>query len=160
MKKIILVGLVLAIMYALSARADDSGIPERPMAATVSIFSTSTNWEGLTGLQLSEYRGDFIPDSDLIGSKGLILYYLDSFPCYGLGFGVRVWLGPRNKSEGTLNIACIYPPSEIKFAYRNAARDADQAETKGILTCPVSGNRELEIDLSKCVKGEDWRDRK
>ena len=32
----------------------------------VSIFSTSTDWQGITGLLLNEYRGVFKPDSKLI----------------------------------------------------------------------------------------------
>ena len=87
--------------------------------------------------------------------------YLDGFPCYGLGFGVRVWIGPDGKSDNDLAIACVAAPTEIKFAYRNATRDADQATTTGILTCPVSDDgRELTIRLSDCTVGPDWDDYK
>lgn len=134
----------------------DGGRPNAPAPTPrVSIFSTSTDWEGVTGLQLSQYRGNFIPDTRLIG-KGLVLYYLDGFPCYGLGEGVRIWFGPNNKQDGSLRIVCLYPPKEINFAWRNATRDANQTATTGILTCPVKGERELTIDLSKCTRGADW----
>lgn len=147
MKKIISVLLALIVAPAYSATTP---------APRVSIFSTSTDWQAVTGLTLNEYSGKFISDKKLVG-RGLVLYYLDGFPCYGLGFGVRVWIGPDGKSDNDLAIACVAAPTEIKFAYRNATRDADQATTKGILTCPVSDRgRDLTIDLSDCIVGPDW----
>lgn len=138
--------------------AGNSGDNSQPSQPRVSVFSTSTDWEGLTGLSYHEYKGKFITSSSLVG-KGLVLYYLDGFPCYGLGYGVRVWLGPNNKHDGELRIACIYPPSEINFTWRNATRDADQAVSTGLLTCPVeSDGRDLTINLSECKKGKDWKD--
>ena len=126
----------------------------------VSIFSTSTDWQAVTGLLLNEYRGTFIPDKNLV-KRGLVLYYLDGFPCYGLGDGVRVWIGPNDQNHEHLRIACVAAPTEIKFAYINASRDADDQTTTGILTCPVSDNgRELTIDLSDCSVGPDWDDYK
>lgn len=153
-------GLMVAIVLAMPAVAADDDTPPQ-VAPRVSIFSTSTDWEGLTGLQLNEYRIKFVPDSKLIGRQGLVLYYLDGFPCYGLGFGVRVWLGPNGKDDGgKISIACVYPPTEVKFTWRNATRDADQAVSTGMLTCPVKGDRELTVDLSKCVKDKDWTEYK
>lgn len=147
MKKIISVLLALIVAPAYSATTP---------APRVSIFSTSTDWQAVTGLTLNEYSGKFISDKKLVG-RGLVLYYLDGFPCYGLGFGVRVWIGPDGKSDNNLAIACVAVPTEIKFAYRNATRDADQATTTGILTCPVSDRgRDLTIDLSDCIVGPDW----
>jgi hypothetical protein len=147
MKKIISVLLALIVAPAYSATTP---------APRVSIFSTSTDWQAVTGLTLNEYSGKFISDKKLVG-HGLVLYYLDGFPCYGLGFGVRVWIGPDGKSDNDLAIACVAAPTEIKFAYRNATRDADQATTTGILTCPVSDRgRDLTIDLSDCIVGPDW----
>ncbi len=151
MKKIISVLLALIVAPAYSATTP---------APRVSIFSTSTDWQAVTGLTLNEYSGKFISDKKLVG-RGLVLYYLDGFPCYGLGFGVRVWIGPDGKSDNDLAIACVAAPTEIKFAYRNATRDADQATTTGILTCPVSDHgRDLTIDLSDCIVGSDWDDYK
>lgn len=147
MKKIISVLFALIVAPAYSATTP---------APRVSIFSTSTDWQAVTGLTLNEYSGKFISDKKLVG-RGLVLYYLDGFPCYGLGFGVRVWIGPDGKSDNDLAIACVAAPTEIKFAYRNATRDADQATTTGILTCPVSDRgRDLTIDLSDCIVGPEW----
>ena len=135
--------LILAL-FALPAIAASTSAPQ----PRLSIFSTSTDWQAVTGLTLNEYRGKFISDKKLVG-RGLVLYYLDGFPCYGLGFGVRVWVGPDGQTDNDLAIAC--------FAYRNATRDADQAATTGILTCPVSDRgRDLTIDLSDCIVGPDW----
>lgn len=132
---------------------------EKPVVRRVSIFSTSTDWEAITGLSLSEFRGKFISDSKLVGNKGLVLYYLDGFPCYGLGEGVRVWIDPRGRADNDLRIVCLRPPQQINFAWRNMTRDADQGVTTGILTCPVSASgRDLTIELSKCKKGPDWPD--
>ncbi len=150
MKKII--SAIFAMFLSAQCIAGDA-----PVVKRVSIFSTSTDWQAVTGLDLNQYTATFRPDSRLIGRQGLILYYLDAFPCYGLAYGVRVWLGPNGKNDGALQIACVAAPTEIHFAYRNATRDADQATTTGILTCPVAGRtRELTIDLSRCTVGPDW----
>jgi hypothetical protein len=152
MKKIIL--FLICAFFVSGAYSADATQP------CVSIFSTSTDWQGVTGLTLNEYNGKFISDKKLVG-RGLVLYYLDGFPCYGLGYGVRVWVGPDGKTNNDLHIACVAAPHEINFAYRNAARDADQATTTGILTCPVTGRgRDLTIDLSDCKIGPDWDDYK
>lgn len=154
MKKI--VSVIFAMVLSAPCIADDA-----PVVKRVSVFSTSTDWQAVTGLNLNQYSATFRPDSKLIGRQGLVLYYLDAFPCYGLGYGVRVWLGPNGKSDGTLQIACVATPTEIHFAYRNATRDADQAATTGILTCPVDGRtRDLTIDLSRCSVGPDWSEYK
>lgn len=150
MKKII--SAIFAMFLSAQCIAGDA-----PVVKRVSIFSTSTDWQAVTGLDLNQYTATFRPDSRLIGRQGLILYYLDAFPCYGLAYGVRVWLGPNGKNDGALQIACVAAPTEIHFAYRNATRDADQAATTGILTCPVDGRtRDLTIDLSRCSVGPDW----
>ena len=165
MKNIIfalIVFLFSSASYAAISLKPDGGIGTLPNPDTVlptqriSIFSTSTDWEGVTGLRLAEYDGKFVSDSRLVG-RGLVLYYLDGFPCYGLGSGVRVWIGPNGRSDQELSIACVAAPTEIKFAYMNALRDADDRTTKGILTCPVSASgHELTIRLSDCTVGPDW----
>ena len=148
MKKILYA--FIGVLFLGGAYAADTSAPR------VSIFSTSTDWQAVTGLTLNEYNGTFISDKRLVG-RGLVLYYLDGFPCYGLGYGVRVWIGPNGQNHEHLHIACVAAPTEIKFAYRNATRDADQATTTGILTCPVSDSgRELTIDLADCIVGPDW----
>ena len=155
---LIMVCMMSGPLFAADAPSGDAGGSGSTPAPTprISLFSTSTDWQALTGLRYSEYRGKFIPSSGIVG-RGLVLYYLDGFPCYGLGEGVRVWIGPNNKHDGELRIACLYAPTEINFTWRNAARDADQAVSTGILTCPVdSDGRELTIDLAHCEKGPDW----
>ena len=152
MKRIIF-ALFCIVSFGCLAHADTQ--PSIPVPR-VSVFSTTTDWQALTGLMLNEYRGVFKTDSKLVGSKGIVLYYLDSFPCYGLGDGVRVWFGPNGKSDGSLRIACVYAPDTIMFSYRNATRDADDARNTGMLTCSVtSDGRELSIDMAKCQKGKD-----
>ena len=153
MKRVILP--LLMIMVTCGAFAAK---PDAPTYGPLySIFSTSTDWEGVTGLHLSEYKGTFIGDKKLAAPKGLVLYYLDGFPCYGLGSWVRAWISPTGRADEHLRIACVYAPDEIKFAYRNAPNDAIEAATTGLLTCPVTTRgREITIDLSKCVKGKDW----
>ena len=146
--------VILSALPAFAADAPSGG--ENAPVPRISIFSTSSDWQALTGLRYSEYRGEFIPSSNIVG-RGLVLYYLDGFPCYGLGEGVRVWIGPNGKHDGELRLACLYAPTEIKFTWRNATRDADQEQSTGILTCPVeSDGRELTIELSQCDKGPDW----
>lgn len=163
MRKILSSILLLTMVCAAHAATAPTPAPddETPVIRRVSIFSTSTDWEAITGLQLAEYRGTFIPDTKIIGAKGVVLYYLDGFPCYGLGEGVRIWMGPNNKHSGELRIACVHAPTEIKFSWRNAARDADDATGTGLLTCPVSDKgRELIINMNKCTKGKNWAEYK
>lgn len=156
MKKLL---IAFGIAVFMGASFADTTTP--PLLRRVSIFSTSTDWQAITGLLLNEYRGFFKPDSKLIGNKGLVLYYLDGFPCYGLGEGVRIWMGPNNKHDGDLRIACVYAPETINFSWRNATRDADDAVGTGLITCPVDADgRDLHIDLSKCTLGKDWSEYK
>jgi hypothetical protein len=150
MKKIL--GLMMLVPSI--ALADTAPAPR------VSIFSTSTDWQAVTGLTLNECRGTITGRSKLIG-RGMVLYYLDGFPCYGLGDGVRAWVAPDGTSRDDIRIACVAEPTEIKFAYLHASRDADDQTTTGIITCPTNGKgRELTIDLSDCVVGPDWKEYK
>lgn len=147
----------LFLIFAFLLLLPDCRAADSQPVPRISIFSTSTDWQAVTGLLLNEYRATIIPDKKIVG-RGLVLYYLDGFPCYGLGEGVRVWVGP-NWNHQHLRIACIAAPTEIKLAYRNALRDADEATTTGILYCPVDGDgRELTIKLSDCTVGPDWKD--
>ena len=86
----------------------------------------------------------------------MVLYYLDSFPCYGEADSVRVWVSPNGKMSGNLRLVCVAKPEKISFAWRNATEDATQARSTGILTCPVEGKRNFTIDISKCERGPDW----
>lgn len=152
MKKIL--AMVLFLLPVCAFAADNP--PSMP-APRVSIFSTTTDWAALTGLPLRQFTGKFVwSNADVL--RGMVLYYLDAFPCYGEADSVRIWLGPNKQEDGKLRLVCVHIPEKISFAWRNATRDADQAESKGILTCPVTGDYELKIDISKCVRGPEWKE--
>jgi hypothetical protein len=108
---------------------------------------------------LRQFTGDFKWSNADVG-RGMVMYYLDAFPCYGEADSVRIWLGPNKQREGKLRLVCVHAPTEISFTWRDATRDADQAQSTGILKCPVTGDYELTIDMSKCVRGPDWKEYK
>lgn len=158
MKKLI---ALLSVLFCFSANAETTTTPPAPLPGPrVSLFSTTVDWAGVTGLPLSQYVGHFKGQNRSLLKNGLVLYYLDSFPCYGEADSVRVWISPTGDAVGYLRLVCITAPKQIKFAWRNAPQDAEQAETTGILECPVTGDYNIEIDLSKCQKGPDWADLK
>lgn len=128
-------------------------------ATRVSVFSTTTDWTAVTGLPARQYSVDFIWENADI-DKGLLLYYLDGFPCYGIADSVRVWLGKNKKTDGKLRLVCVHKPATINFSWQNAGRDARDNAGTGILTCPVSGDFDLSIDLSKCNRGAEWSEYK
>ncbi len=133
----------------------DNNIPPR-----ISVFSTTVDWAAVTGLTLHQYTGKVTGINKSLVKNGLVLYYLDSFPCYGEADSVRVWLSPNGKMSGNLRIVCIHKPETISFAWRNASDDATQAKTTGILNCPINGDRHFTIDISKCEIGPDWTEYK
>ncbi len=150
---------MFAIILSFGVMAADEPVPPTPAGPRVSIFSTTTDWAALTGLPLRQYVGRFTwKNSDV--ERGVVLYYLDAFPCYGEADSVRIWLGPNRQSTGILRLVCVHAPTEISFTWRYATREADQAQSTGILKCPVTGDRELDIDFSKCVRGPEWKDYK
>lgn len=155
MKKFLTLFCVLGCFSAFAATTTQPLPPAR-----VSLFSTSTDWEGITGLRLSQYTGEISGTSKLLVKEGLVLYYLDGFPCYGEADSVRVWLSPNGKMTGNLRIVCVHKPETISFAYRNAEEDALDARTTGILTCPITGDRHFKIDISKCIRGKNWTEYK
>lgn len=146
MKKFLFI--LMSILLVLNVNAD---------TPRVSLFSTTVDWSAVTGLSLYQYNGNiFGKNSDLV-KQGLVLYYLDAFPCYGAADSVRVWVGKDGKVDGNLRLICIHEPDEIKFAWRNAKSDAIQDKTDGLLVCPVSSKgREINIDISKCTRGKSW----
>jgi hypothetical protein len=124
------------------------------------VFSTTVDWAAVTGLPLRQYTGKITGTDKKLVKDGVVLYYLDAFPCYGEADSVRVWLSPKGKMSGFLRIVCVHKPEKISFAWRNAEEDATQARSTGILTCPVSGSTNFTIDISKCEQGPDWVDYK
>lgn len=139
--------------FSFFAFADD-------IAPRVSIFSTTVDWEAITGLRLNQYTGKITGTNKSLVKQGLVLYYLDSFPCYGQADSVRVWLSPNGKMSGDLRITCISKPEKISFAWRNAEEDAIDSKTTGIMTCPVEGNRSFTINISECEIGKKWTEYK
>ncbi|MCQ2581775.1 MAG: hypothetical protein MJ170_02215 [Alphaproteobacteria bacterium] len=127
----------------------------------ISLFSTTVDWAAITGLSLHQYTGSFVgKNSDLV-KKGIVLYYLDAFPCYGEADSVRVWISPKGEVVGNLRLVCIHEPTEVKFAWNNEKQDAIQSVTTGLLTCPVRVNGgDFSVDLSKCTRGTDWQEYK
>ena len=134
--------------------------PGPAIVQRVSVFSTTVDWAAVTGLTLNQYTGTIKGTDKSLVKEGLVLYYLDSFPCYGEADSVRVWLSPRGKMSGHLRIVCLYQPETISFAWRNATEDATQARSTGILTCPLEGKRNFTIDIAKCERGPDWSERR
>ncbi len=126
----------------------------------VSIFSTTVDWSAVTGLPWQQFRGKFVGQDKSLVKQGLVLYYLDSFPCYGEADSVRVWLSPNGKMSGHLRLVCVHKPETISFSWRNATEDALDSVSTGILTCPVSGNSDFTIDITKCERGKDWKEYK
>jgi hypothetical protein len=143
------------VLLSVNAFADSV----RP-APRVSLFSTTVDWAAVTGLPLQQYTGKISGINKSFVKDGLVLYYLDSFPCYGEADSVRVWLSPSGKMSGHLRIVCVHKPETISFAWRNADEDATQARSTGILTCPVDGNTNFTIDISKCTIGKNWNEYK
>ncbi len=146
--------LLIAVFMCLAGAA--WGADATPVVRRVSLFSTSTDWAAVTGLPWGQYSGKIIGDKKLTTPNGLILYYLDGFPCYGEADSVRLWISPTGKVDGKLRLVCVHAPTVIQFAWRNAPADAVQKATTGILVCPVTGNRELTVDLGKCSPGKNW----
>ena len=155
MKRIILC-LAMAMIPWVANAADNPPVPPVPR---ISLFSTTTDWAALTGLPLRQFTGEFKWSNSDVG-RGMVMYYLDAFPCYGEADSVRIWLGPNKQHDGKLRLVCVHAPTEISFTWRDATRDADQAQSTGLLKCPVTGDYELTIDMSKCTRGPDWKDYK
>jgi len=142
-------------LICFAANAEDA-LPQ----PNISLFSTTVDWEAVTGLRLHQYTGKVGGTSRFLVKEGLVLYYLDAFPCYGEADSVRVWLSPTGKMVGNLRLVCIHKPETISFAYRNATEEALDNRSTGILTCPVEGNRDFKIDISKCIRGKNWTEYK
>lgn len=140
-----------------SAVADVAPVPP---VQRVSVFSTTVDWAAVTGLPLHQYTGEVYGNNKSLVKNGLVLYYLDSFPCYGEADSVRVWLSPKGKMSGHLRLVCVHQPETISFAWRNADEDSLDAKSTGILTCPLEGKRNFKIDISKCEIGKNWAEYK
>lgn len=161
MKKLFLI-LSIAISYQLLAISSFADDPLPPVAT--SIFSTSVDWESVTGLRMAEFRASFLRDRTM-GQTGLELYFLDGFPCFAQSETAFAWISPTNsmspqrESSITMYLNCVRAPETVQFAWREARRNASQNTTTGIMTCPVkSSGRTLTIQLPDCVKGKNWNE--
>jgi len=150
------ISAVILSLLCLPGFADVTPPPAPAPVTRVSVFSTTVDWAAVTGLPLRQYSGKISGTKKSLVKDGLVLYYLDSFPCYGEADSVRVWLSPNGKMSGHLRIVCVHKPDKISFAWRNATQEATQARSTGILTCPIEGNTNFKIDISKCEVGKDW----
>lgn len=149
--------LLFAICYLLFAGASNAAEDPNPLPR-VSVFSTSTDWEAITGLRLGQYEVSFTTDNKLV-ANGLELYFLDGFPCFGQTDTTNLWIGPNNRNNrGRLRLVCLYPPEIVRFAWRNVDRNAIQNATTGILECTNEGRNSIKIDLSKCTRGKEWKE--
>ncbi|MDR0803687.1 MAG: hypothetical protein LBO08_01170 [Rickettsiales bacterium] len=119
-----------------------------------SIFSTSSDWERVSGLHLREYQIPVKRGGQNIGKLGWELYYLDGFPCYGQSEDVRAWIDPVKDRDAYFRIVCLAKPTEIKLAWREAGSETYQNTTTGILTCKIG--RDMIVNLSNCERGPDW----
>ena len=151
--------LIALLLICTGAYADNTVPPSKPAPVSrVSVFSTTVDWEAVTGLTLHQYIGKISDTDKSFVKQGLVLYYLDSFPCYGEADSVRVWLSPNGKMVGNLRLVCLHKPEYVSFAWVNADEQALDMRTTGILKCPVSGERDFKIDISKCERGKNWKE--
>jgi len=135
------------------------------VAAVHSFFSTSADWESITGMRFSEYQIVFGRDKNF-SSIGMELFFLDGFPCYGQAESTRVWISPsRNfawdESRGAvIRVICLSVPEKFNFAYRETKSETVQNRTTGLLACDVEKQegRKIMIRFENCVKGSDWKD--
>lgn len=147
---------ILSFLFVSSVFADTS--TPVPIGPRVSVFSTTVDWAAVTGIPLKQFFGTIKGRDKSFVKQGLVLYYLDAFPCYGEADSVRVWFSPNGKMSGHLRLVCLYKPETISFAWRNADEQALDAVSTGILTCPVDGERDFTIDIAKCERGKNWKE--
>jgi len=152
----------LCSMLCIFGFAENAANAATTPTPSVSVFSTSTDWEAVTGLRLREFRVQFGRDRTM-GQIGTELYFLDAFPCYGQTDSVRAWVSPALNfdwdSNALMRITCLAIPKTVQFAYREAKRGAAQSTTRGILTCETGqDNGRIMIHLENCTRGPDWGD--
>ena len=144
-----------SLLFANSAQGADVPRPR--------VFSTSTDWESVTGLRYSQFDLNFTRDGS-VGSKGMELYFLDSFPCIGQAQDARQWVSPSNASaqdkNASMTISCVQRPEQVRFAWREVRREDTQGVTTGIIVCdiPPGKGRGVAIRLQDCAKGKNWNE--
>ncbi|MDR1207108.1 MAG: hypothetical protein LBK26_01700 [Rickettsiales bacterium] len=132
--------------------------------ARPAIFSTSIDWEAVTGLRLREYQIKFGRDRT-VTNIGIELYFLDAFPCYGQTESGRLWVSPAmnfewddsNAARG--RITCLAVPKTMQFAWREVSKNANQGRTAGILVCETAAaGGTIQVHLENCTQGPEWKD--
>lgn len=165
MKKSGMYLLSLCVLFMIQGSLLAAVAPDPAPIIRPSVFSTSADWEAVTGLRLNEYRVYFGRDRT-IGTNGAELYFLDGFPCYAQSENVRVWISPSaafyDIDKNTyMRIVCAAVPEKINIAYRDARANAPQGKTDGIMTCKTEvDDRDITVNLSACDKLIKWDDYK
>jgi len=127
------------------------------------IFSTSADWESITGLRYAQFNLNFVRDNS-IGTRGMEIYFLDSFPCIGQAQDARQWISPSKNSaqdkDASMALNCVKRPEQVRFAWREARRDDFQNTTTGIIVCdlPSGKGRDITIKLQDCTRGKNWNE--
>jgi len=132
--------------------------PTPPVFIRPAVFSTSTDWESVTGLRLRMYTVR-ITNATPAANRGWEMYFLDGFPCYAQSEGARTWVSSNDFKDARFLITCLYAPDAVGLAWRSATRTASQGVTTGLLICPITASdRDMTIDLSKCTQSKEWKD--
>jgi len=160
MKKIAKLFSLLAISYSILA-----GAAYAASTGTLCprVFSTSTDWESVTGLRYAQFNLSFVRDNS-IGTVGMELYFLDGFPCVGQAQDAFQWISPSRSSaqdrDAAMGLSCVQRPEQVRFAWRTARRTDSQNTTTGILVCdiPSGKGRNITIKLQDCDKGKNWNE--
>ena len=144
--------------FVFSARGADTASVRR------SIFSTSTDWEAITGLRLSEFNIRFGRDKTM-GAIGTELYFLDGFPCYARAENARAWVSPSIAyaidKDAFMRVVCLAVPPVTQLAFREVSSNASHARSTGMLTCPTEkSDRDILINLALCERLDNWGDYK
>ncbi|MDR1361030.1 MAG: hypothetical protein LBJ18_01835 [Rickettsiales bacterium] len=166
-KKITLLVLILAPLHfafcPLPLQAGtvfDTPMPTNPPVINTSTFSTNIDLEIITGLRARQYKFSFQRDNKTVGA-GLELFVLDEFPCFSQNEDARIWIAPGAGIDKSANIqlTCVYAPTRVQFAWRNAKKGASKGITQGLLECALKDDStNITIDLAKCEKTKEWKD--
>ena len=125
-------------------------------APRASVYTTTVDWEAVTGLRLRQYTIQYFRSST-IGNTGWELYFLDQFPCTGQPESARVWISPSKDNKARQQVNCLHAPDVFTYAMREAKENASQGKTTNVLTCrPEVSGTNITINLDECVVGKKW----
>ncbi|MDR0448890.1 MAG: hypothetical protein LBG89_00300 [Rickettsiales bacterium] len=126
-----------------------------PLPSAAALFSTTSDWEALTGSRYSVYDVRF-GRNKAMGDLGMEIYFLDSFPCIGEVAKTFTWVSPSGNfawdRNAGLSMGCVFRPQELKFAFRKIRARAPQGPATGYLVCvpEVGGDRTISVRLETC----------